>query len=80
VVLLAGAANRDEQVFPQPDRYDIGRDTVLATRMPWCRMLDDTERRFFLGLLRRMLGAPRAGAGGVPEKGVPGLDATARSE
>jgi hypothetical protein len=28
VVLLIGAGNRDERVFPDPDRYDIGRDTT----------------------------------------------------
>jgi hypothetical protein len=27
VVLLVGAANRDERVFPDPDRYDLLRDT-----------------------------------------------------
>jgi cytochrome P450 len=27
VVLLVGAANRDERVFPDPERYDIRRDT-----------------------------------------------------
>jgi hypothetical protein len=27
VVLLIGAANRDERVFPDPDRYDVMRDT-----------------------------------------------------
>ena len=27
VVLLVGSANRDERVFPDPDRYDVLRDT-----------------------------------------------------
>jgi cytochrome P450 len=27
VVLLVGSANRDERVFPDPDRYDLDRDT-----------------------------------------------------
>jgi cytochrome P450 len=27
VVLLVGSANRDERVFPEPDRYDLDRDT-----------------------------------------------------
>jgi cytochrome P450 len=27
ILLLAGSANRDEQVFPSPDSYDLGRDT-----------------------------------------------------
>jgi cytochrome P450 len=27
VLLLVGSANRDESVFPDPDRYDLGRDT-----------------------------------------------------
>lgn len=30
IVLLAAAANRDGQAFPQPDRYDISRDTSQA--------------------------------------------------
>jgi cytochrome P450 len=28
VLLLVGSANRDERVFPDPTRYDIGRDTT----------------------------------------------------
>ena len=27
VLLLVGSANRDETVFPDPDRYDLDRDT-----------------------------------------------------
>ena len=27
VLLLVGSANRDERVFPDPDRYDLDRDT-----------------------------------------------------
>lgn len=27
VLLLPGSANRDDRVFPDPDRYDLGRDT-----------------------------------------------------
>ena len=27
VFLLVGSANRDERVFPDPDRFDLGRDT-----------------------------------------------------
>lgn len=34
----------------------------LAARMPWCESLDDTERRCFLRLLRKMTGTAR-----VPE-------------
>jgi cytochrome P450 len=28
VVLLVGSANRDERVFPDPDRFDVARDTA----------------------------------------------------
>ena len=28
VLLLVGSANRDERVFPDPDRYDLDRDTT----------------------------------------------------
>jgi cytochrome P450 len=28
VVLLVGSANRDERAFPEPDRYDLMRDTT----------------------------------------------------
>lgn len=30
VVLLVGSANRDERVFEDPDRYDLGRDTTAS--------------------------------------------------
>ncbi|MFM8409076.1 MAG: cytochrome P450 [Alphaproteobacteria bacterium] len=30
VLLLVGSANRDERVFPDPDRYDLGRDTSAS--------------------------------------------------
>jgi len=36
----------------------------LATRMPWCYALDDTERRCFLTLLRKALDSPG------PEDGI----------
>jgi cytochrome P450 len=31
VLLLVGSANRDGEVFPDPDRYDLGRDTSKHT-------------------------------------------------
>jgi cytochrome P450 len=30
VALLIGAANRDERVFPEPDRYDLSRNTAAS--------------------------------------------------
>jgi DNA-binding MarR family transcriptional regulator len=36
----------------------------LAARMPWSYALDASERQCFLGLLRKMTGAPPAGATG----------------
>ena len=30
VVLLVGSANRDERAFPDPDRYDLLRDTSAS--------------------------------------------------
>ncbi len=30
VLLLIGSANRDGEVFPEPDRYDLGRDTTKS--------------------------------------------------
>jgi DNA-binding MarR family transcriptional regulator len=52
----------------------------LATRMPWCTALDDTERQCFLGLLNKMLASRRCGAQIAGESGLPGRDGTARSE
>ena len=33
VLLLVGSANRDEDVFPDPDRYDLDRDTSPAGQL-----------------------------------------------
>jgi cytochrome P450 len=30
VVLLVGSANRDERAFPEPDRFELGRDTTRS--------------------------------------------------
>ena len=51
----------------------------LAAKMPWCYALDDTERRCFLSLLRKVRsGARRDDA--VRETGTTTGDATVRSE
>jgi len=52
----------------------------LATRMPWCYALDETERQCFLTLLRKMRDAAPAPAGTAQETGTPGAGATVRSE
>ena len=51
----------------------------LATRMPWCNGLDDTERRCFLSLLKKML-ACQHGDDFARENASVVTDATARSE
>jgi MarR family transcriptional regulator, organic hydroperoxide resistance regulator len=51
----------------------------LATRMPWCYGLDDTERQCFLSLLTKMLATP-PGDDAARESGSAGRDATVRSE
>jgi DNA-binding MarR family transcriptional regulator len=55
----------------------------LATRMPWCYGLDETERQCFLTLLGKIVAAARSRGGGDPREGGTGdaaSDATARSE
>jgi DNA-binding MarR family transcriptional regulator len=52
----------------------------LAARMPWCYALDDTERRCFLSLLRKMLDATRPDAGAARETGSAEAGTTVRSE
>ena len=52
----------------------------LATRMPWCYALDDTERECLLGLLKKMLSSPGPGADSAPETASDRRDATVRSE
>ena len=51
----------------------------LATRMPWCTGLDDTERHCFLSLLKKML-ANQCSADPARESGSAWADATVRSE
>lgn len=65
VLTPAGAAAR-ERLFGQ-----------LAAEMPWCYGLSDAERQCLLGLLRKMLDAPRPAAAG--EQGGAGEAATDRS-
>ncbi len=50
----------------------------LATRMPWCYGLDDTERHCFLSLLRKMLSGP-PGDDAATESGLAGRDGPVRS-
>lgn len=52
----------------------------LAARMPWCYALDDTERRCFLSLLRKMRGSPRGDDTARETTGMTAGDATVRSE
>lgn len=52
----------------------------LAARMPWCYALDDTERRCFLSLLRKMRGSPRRDDIARETTGMTAGDATVRSE
>jgi DNA-binding MarR family transcriptional regulator len=42
----------------------------LATRMPWCYGLDDTERRCFLTLLNKMLASRPGGDEAARESGL----------
>jgi hypothetical protein len=61
VLLLVGSANRDERAFPEPDRYDLGRDTTQSlsfgrgthfcmgaalARLEGCVVLEEWQRRF----------------------------------
>ena len=61
VLLLVGSANRDERVFPEPDRYDLARDTTelvsfgVARHFCMGASLARLEARIALGeLLRRV--------------------------
>ncbi len=51
----------------------------LATRMPWCYGLDDTERQCFLSLLKKMLASSRSDVGAADQTAAAGADATVRS-
>lgn len=52
----------------------------LATRMPWCNGLDETERQCFLRLLNKMLASQRGDASHTRESGPAEAGATVRSE
>ena len=52
----------------------------LATRMPWCNGLDESERQCFLRLLNKMLASQRGDAGHTPESGPAEAGAPVRSE
>jgi cytochrome P450 len=59
VLLLVGSANRDGEVFPDPDRYDLGRDTskhiIFGVGQHYClgAALGRLEARVALDLLVR---------------------------
>ncbi|MEX2557518.1 MAG: cytochrome P450, partial [Actinomycetota bacterium] len=61
-LLLIGAANRDPRVFPEPDRYDLGRDTSEMVSFGVARHfclgapLARLEARVALGELVRRVG------------------------
>jgi DNA-binding MarR family transcriptional regulator len=52
----------------------------LATRMPWCNELDESERQCFLRLLNKMLGRQSGDAGHMRESGSAQRASTVRSE
>ena len=52
----------------------------LATKMPWCNELDESERQCFLGLLNKMLARQRGDAGPATESGSAEGAARIRSE
>ena len=52
----------------------------LATRMPWCYGLDNTERQCFLKLLNKMLASRPGGGEAAAESGLSEAGATLRSE
>ena len=62
VLLLVGSANRDETVFPDPDRYDLDRDTSKLVSF-------GSGRHFCMGAPLARLEAP----GGPRRAGLPGV-------